>query len=212
MKIQIAILEDHTMLVEHFEQYFNALHHIELVFTARNIAQLEKNMAKYATAIDILIADIHLPDGDGIHIAHYYKSKYPHLKVIILTGNGDAVYLSKTQQHGIDGYMEKHEGTMALSDMIERVYKNEYCIHSYQHLNRNSIERYYIQLFDELKDYEKEFLQLAASNKTYLEISQIMYKSRATIESYARQLIKKFGVLNRQELILLAVQHHAIRL
>lgn len=58
---------------------------------------------------DIVLTDIGLPDGNGIELARYFRSRSPGLRIIFLTCHEDFHYLKEAMQIEADDYIVKDE-------------------------------------------------------------------------------------------------------
>ncbi len=72
---------------------------------------VEKNFAKACARLDempfdVLIADLGLPDGDGLELARYAKQIRP-LRAIALTGRDSAADEARGLEAGFDFYLTK---------------------------------------------------------------------------------------------------------
>ena len=56
---------------------------------------------------DILLLDNHLPDGKGLDYLGTIKTKYPHLKVIMITAHDSASDRQKAHNNNIDFFLSK---------------------------------------------------------------------------------------------------------
>jgi CheY-like chemotaxis protein len=75
---------------------------------------------------DLLLLDVHLPDGDGFDILWKLRRhrKYADLPVILLTARSDAEDVGKGLRLGADGYVTKPYSKNLLADVIEKVLKH----------------------------------------------------------------------------------------
>ena len=67
---------------------------------------------------DVLVADIKLPDSDGLNLAEAARRIRPSLRILILTAADDACYARKAAKLGIEGYIRK---TASLSRLVDAV-------------------------------------------------------------------------------------------
>lgn len=70
---------------------------------------------------DILILDIDLPQKNGFRVARLLRQLAPTVRIVILSGFGDARTRHLACQMGADGFVEKSEGWEALLAQIGRV-------------------------------------------------------------------------------------------
>ncbi|HEX7052421.1 MAG TPA: response regulator [Burkholderiales bacterium] len=75
---------------------------------------------------DLLLLDIHLPDGDGFDILWKLRRhrRYAELPVILLTARADAEDIGKGLRLGADGYVTKPYSKNLLAGVIEKVLKH----------------------------------------------------------------------------------------
>ena len=89
---------------------------------ANGIEALEK---VEATLPDIVITDINMDDMDGLEFAENLKQKYPHIKVIILSGYDEFDYAKRALQLKVFSYLLKpilpDELIRAVKDVIKEI-------------------------------------------------------------------------------------------
>ena len=74
----------------------------------------------YSGEIDLLVADIILPGIDGIEFMKKVKSRYPDLKVIIITGKIDRKTRREADAAGADAFLLKPMDPADFLDSVER--------------------------------------------------------------------------------------------
>lgn len=70
---------------------------------------------------DIVIMDNQLPDGLGINYIQEIKSKYPLIKIIMITGNTDITDKEVALQNGADIFLAKPFTKEQIQSAIEKV-------------------------------------------------------------------------------------------
>ncbi|NLN32348.1 MAG: response regulator transcription factor [Flavobacteriaceae bacterium] len=74
---------------------------------------------------DILLLDVHLPGKSGIQLAKEFKSKYPHIKIILLSMEVDFSYIHELEDLGVEAYISKEIETEQLLETIRSVYSGK---------------------------------------------------------------------------------------
>src|SRR5689334_2348279 len=77
---------------------------------------LEKN-----GRIDVILADLQMPDMDGIQLLRAVKSRYPHIEFIVMTGYGTVKSAVEAMQLGAAHYIQKPLDQDELNILIQRV-------------------------------------------------------------------------------------------
>jgi len=88
------------------------------VFPARSAA--EGNHLLQNLPIDILILDICLPDANGLELCKEYKSSYPKLDVIVISGYGDMDSVIQAMRLGALDFLRKPIRQKDIRSAIER--------------------------------------------------------------------------------------------
>jgi len=66
---------------------------------------------------DIVLADIRMPNMDGIELARIVKSEHPQVKVILMTAYSSPQTIAQARREGVDDYLEKP----FTKDQVERI-------------------------------------------------------------------------------------------
>lgn len=67
---------------------------------------------------DVVLMDVSMPVMDGLTATRRLKEEFPDLKILILTGYGDARLAEEATRAGADGFMEKTKPLAAVADAI----------------------------------------------------------------------------------------------
>src|ERR1700750_1651480 len=90
--IKIAIAEDHKLVINGLQKFFETSPEIEIIGTYLNGEQLLEGLQQQQP--DILLLDIQMPGKSGIELAGIVHKKYPAVKMIALT-NIEVLYQVK---------------------------------------------------------------------------------------------------------------------
>ena len=58
-------------------------------------------------APDVVIADVHMPDPDGLEVARYLQYHFPDVKTIVVSDNQDRVYERLAREEGASAFIPK---------------------------------------------------------------------------------------------------------
>ena len=148
---------------------------------------------------DLLIADISMPELNGIELTSAVKAIYPEVKILILTMHNDRETVSEIMMAEAEGYILKNTDKTELFKAIDRImsgstfYSNEVMSII---LERIIVDNKLKEQRIELTDREMEVLQLIAEEKSSEEIADILFISRRTVDSHRKNILKKTQAKN----------------
>jgi PAS domain S-box-containing protein len=86
---------------------------LEIQFTLKDaIAWLEDH------ACDVILTDLNLPDGDGLSLLSYVRSRGMHVPVVVITGLGDEETAVNALKAGADDYLVKRANYLARLPLV----------------------------------------------------------------------------------------------
>lgn len=204
--IQIAITDDHTIVIEGLKTMLKPNKEINIVQSFETLKDTYENLDK---CIDVLLLDINLPDGNGINACKELLEKYKNLKIIALTNFEDSIFIKQILKNGAMGYLLKNTSKTELTEAIKEVTNgNRYLPKKISDILLNDsigIENssYFIP---KLTLREKEILALIIKEYTTEEIASELFVSTKTVESHRSNLMQKLGVKNSAGLVRVAFE------
>jgi len=204
--IKIAITDDHTIVIEGIKTMLKLSKEIEVVQTFENLKDTFENLDE---AIQVLLLDINLPDGNGILACKELLAKHPDLKIIAITNFEDSIFIKQILKNGALGYLLKNTGKSELTEAITQVNEGKRFLPKKisDILLNDSIglqnSSYFIP---KLTLREKEILDLIIKEFTTEEIATKLFVSTKTVESHRGNLIQKLGVKNVAGLVRVAIE------
>ena len=204
--IQIAITDDHTIVIEGIKTMLKSSKEIEVVQSFENLNDTFENLNP---SVEVLLLDINLPDGNGITACKELLEKHKDLKIIALTNFEDSLIIKQILKNGAMGYLLKNTSKSELTEAIKEVYKgNRYLPKNISDLLLNESiglenSNYFIP---KLTSREKEILALIIKEYTTEEMANELFVSTKTVESHRSNLIQKLGVKNSAGLVRVAFE------
>jgi DNA-binding NarL/FixJ family response regulator len=151
---------------------------------------------------DLVIMDIWMPNLRGIEAARRIKSRYPAVKVLILSMYRE--YLHQALAAGADGYLLKEDALRELFCAIESIRNGRSYIST--RLSEGAAGGVPHQ-GEALSVREREVLKLIVEGESNKEIAEELFISVRTVESHRASIISKLKVKSVAELVKCAIQN-----
>jgi len=162
--------------------------------------------------VDLIILDISMPGIGGMEATGLVKSRYPSIKILILTMHKDKQYFYNAMAAGADGYLMKDDSDEELLVAIEKVlagknYISPFMLDDFADDVINMYRTEKKSPFQELTKREKEILQLVVKGFTSKKMAKHLNLSQRTIDHHRSNLLKKCNKKNSVDLVNYAVRH-----
>ena len=207
--VRIMIVDDHPMAREGMKEILNE----EETFNIVGEATTGKEAVEQTEAFmpDLILMDINLPDLNGMEATRLIKSKYPYVKIVMVTVSDDIVDLFESIKNGAQGYLLKHvehdswipylkaimNDDVQIDKLIAKQILQEFSNHHLIAENKR----------DRLSTREREILTLVANGLTNKEISTRLEISEYTVKNHLKNLFQKLHLNNRVQLAKYAYEH-----
>ena len=123
MRPRILVVDDEETIRKLLKSRLERENH--QVEVAANADEAEKQFQS-GVAVGVLVTDLKMPGKDGFALMSWAKERYPRLRVIVITGNGEKEVAVKALKNGAADYLEKPFDLDELSHSVKR------CLHEYQ--------------------------------------------------------------------------------
>jgi DNA-binding NarL/FixJ family response regulator len=162
--------------------------------------------------VDIIILDISMPGIGGVAAAKLVKSRYPWIKILMLTMHKNKQYFYNAMAAGADGYLMKDDSDEELLFAIDKVLSGKSYIspHMVDDFTDDVISMYRKDKkspFQELTKREKEVLQMVVQGYTSKKMAEQLQLSQRTIDHHRANLLRKFNRKNSIDLVNYAVRN-----
>lgn len=105
MTIRVLIIEDEAIAAEAHATYVGRLPAFEVAAVARSVQEAIR--AIETVPIDLILLDLHLPDGHGLHLLRQIRAAGHHLDVIAVTSARDLEVVRQAISQGVFAYILK---------------------------------------------------------------------------------------------------------
>ena len=104
--IRVALVDDHALVRDGIKALLSVIATLEVVGEAENGAAAIVMVG--VCQPDLLLVDINLKDMNGLELTRVLRSKYPLLKVLVLSMYDNYEYVSESVRSGASGYVLKN--------------------------------------------------------------------------------------------------------
>ena len=207
MPIYLAYADDHALVRQTISNFLQSSGEFKILYEDCNGRELLNQLSSTAILPDICILDHKMPVLNGLETLRILKSKYPEVKVILLSMYLDHFTLVTAYRLGANGAVSKDSDVSDLLTCIEEVkttgfYVSSYFSKSVQSAIRNSNER-----LPTLSQGELGYLDLLCEGFKNQEIADRLGVALKTVEYYRNCLLSKLNLKNTTDLMLFALRN-----
>jgi DNA-binding NarL/FixJ family response regulator len=159
---------------------------------------------------DVVVADVTMPQLNGIDAMVQLRKDNPHIKVVFLTMHQDPAYARRALEAGAAGFVVKHSAPAELVMAINAALKGQTFIAPALASAMLRQEPHGSQEPDDsarLTPRQREILQLLAEGRSAKEIAATLAISPRTVEFHKYQMMETHGLHSNAELIHFAIKH-----
>jgi DNA-binding NarL/FixJ family response regulator len=216
MKInKVIITDDHALVSSGIASLINSLPEYEVIEECRHGKELVDCLANRSTLPDIVLLDINMPVMNGFETMEILRATYPDLPVLALSINDDEDSILRMLRLGVKGYVLKDTDSEELFNAMNAILTEGFYFSKLVNasllvsLRSPGTEKSSAPF---LKERELEFLHLAATDLTYVQIAEKMFLSPKTVDHYREALFEKFEVKSRVGLVIFALKQGLLKL
>lgn len=214
--IRVVLADDHEMVRDGFRVLLELGGDIEVVGDAADGEQAYAVTCREKP--DVLLMDISMPPGQsGLLACERIAHDCPDTRILIVTMFAEPEYLYFTLRSGAAGYLLKNSSSSELLAAVRTVADGGTYLHpkvaselAHQLMPQGDGAR--DESYKKLTPRELEILQLLALGHTNKEISEKVFLSVKTIESYRSKIYAKLGFESRADLVDYAIRHKLLQL
>ncbi|SFG82107.1 response regulator transcription factor [Pedobacter insulae] len=214
--LQVLLAEDHNIVRNGIKLLLEQDAEIKIAGELENGKEVLDFIAN-ENAVDIVLADINMPEMDGITLIKELKQAHPQIDVVILSMHDNEKYIAQAFLAGAKGYLLKNVNADELLFALKHISMGAKYICSelsLMMLDKVIISNQSINISQNNIDFslrEIEILNLLGEGLTNSEMAEKLFISKRTIEGHRQSLIEKTGVKNSAALIRFAVLNGIIQ-
>ena len=198
--VRVFLLDDHEIVRQGVRSLLESQDDFEVVGEASTAADALARIP--ATAPDVAVLDVRLPDGDGVAVCRDIRARLPEVRCLMLTSFADDEALFDAIMAGASGYVLKQLKGADIVDAVRRVAAGESL------LDADATQRVLDRLrhppeedekLASLTPQERRILELITDGLTNRQIAAEMFLAEKTVKNYVSNLLAKLGMERRTQ-------------
>jgi DNA-binding NarL/FixJ family response regulator len=209
-KPRVLIADDHKIVLEGLRSLLQSEFEI--------VGEVEDGRTLVAEAErlrpDLVVADISMPNLNGIDAARQIKKINERILIVFLTMHADVTYAAGAFEAGASGFVLKHSAPQELVLAMREAMKGQTYVTPMIAGDLIGAFQSGASLKGELKaalsPRQREVLQLIAEGKSSKEVAAILRISTRTAEFHKYRIMEQLNIKTSAELVQYAVKHGII--
>ena len=200
--MRILLVEDDTMIGEVVHDALRAEHYAVDWVKDGAMAQTALATAPY----DLLLLDLNMPGAHGFSALVHLRAAHPQLPVAMVSAREEPEVMRRALDHGAMGFIPKSSDAATLATALQQVLDGERWVPDAA-LNTAPIaddERAIAARVRELTPQQFRVLQMLGTGLLNKQIGYELGVSEATIKAHMSAILRKLGVTNRTQAVLMA--------
>jgi DNA-binding NarL/FixJ family response regulator len=205
---RLLLADDHRIVVDGLRSILVSEYElVGIVADGRELIEAAKRLKP-----DVIVADIAMPQLNGLDAVAQLRKDGCQAKIVFLTMHKDATYAAKALELGASGYVLKHSASTELLTAIRmallgRSYVTREIAES---IRRSAESRSASTEAPALTPRQREVLQLFAEGRSAKEVAKVLHISTRTAENHKARIMDVLSISTTADLVQFALRHGII--
>lgn len=208
--IRVLVVDDHSVVREGIRHVLEGAEEFRLVAEAATGTEgLERAVSERP---DVVLLDLSMPGGSGLHVVRELRARLPNTRVLILSVHDDREYVLESVRVGAHGYLRKDSSPADIRHAIRAVHAGDsfFSPPAARHLTAAVQEQASTDRLGDLTSREREILLRVARGRTNREAAAELGISVRTVETHRDSLMRKLGIHTVAGLTRFAIEHRLL--
>jgi DNA-binding NarL/FixJ family response regulator len=210
--VRVLVVDDHVVFADALATILGTEAGFQVVGKGSTVQ--EAIAAARALQPDVVLLDVHMPDGSGVDAAAAIKKERPQTQVVILTSDEEESVLQAAVHAGVTGYLSKHEPASEVIQAVRSASQGEALIAPYMlaRLLRGMQKQQPAAPNTPLTPRELAVLQeLALGHDNHL-VARDLKMSPNTVRTHVQNILSKLKVHSKLEAVSRGIREGWIRI
>jgi DNA-binding NarL/FixJ family response regulator len=206
--VSILLVDDHPIMQDGVKALLASENQFQVKASAKTVGEAEFHLSR--ASFNLLITDLNLPDQSGLVLIKAARTRYPEMKIIVLSMHDEPHLIRDILKEGVHGYILKSATNDELKKAIAKVMEGKrFVSEDISGLlleDFNSKEKHQL-----LTEREREIVQLIAKEYSNKEIAEELFISERTVETHRKNIFRKTNTNSVVGLLKFAYSNHLIK-
>lgn len=197
--IKVLLVDDHVMFLDGLELLLKRTDSYEVVGKINDPLHVVDFLT--STPVDIVLADIQMPGVDGIDLLKRIMSRFPKMKVVMISMHEGDEFVQEIMALGGYGFLPKSMDSAKMVLELDKVCQDQKVFPKRQKKQVPS---------EHFSDRELEILRLLAQGKNSYEIAGELFITLNTVKTHRRNMLRKLNASNTSQLLKIGFDNNLI--
>ncbi len=208
--MKILLCDDQAVIRDGLEMLLNLEKDFQVIGVAQDGAEAVELAAQKQP--DLILMDLKMPIMNGIEATREIRTKFPIIKILVLTTYDDDEWVFDAIRAGASGYLLKDTPRQKIVEAIRGTMDGKSFVDpaiAGKLLNQVASKQTQPTsiLTDKLTERELDVLRLIAKGINNSEIAAQLHLSEGTVRNHVSAILEKLGVSDRTQAAVIAIQH-----
>lgn len=202
----MVIADDHRLMLDGVRRALEADGSFEIVGETQSGSQVVPLVGK--TKPDVVLLDVRMPGRDGLTCLDEIKSRFPEIKVVMLSASENPDLIETALRRGASAYVLKSVDPVDLPSTLRQAMSGTV----FSAIGTTEGAEAMVGRASGLTDRETAILAALARGLSNDEIAKELWVTRQTVKFHLTNIYRKLGVKNRTEATRYAYQQGLVEM
>jgi len=195
MSLRVLVIDDHALIREGLRRLISRDDSIHVVGEAASKREALAQISHHDP--DVIVVDLHLPDGSGLDVIAWARSASQKLGIVVLTMSNMPEHIRASMQSGASAHVDK---SAPISEVLQAIRESadKPLSFSARRMTESIIAK---NRAIGLTPRELEILEKLPTGDTVQEIAAQLFVTESTVKTHLSAVYKKLGATNRVQAI-----------
>lgn len=215
--IKIGIAEDQEIYRNGLVGLLNNIENFNGIIQADSGQQIIDEIKKDEP--DVVLLDFRMAGLNGVDTASRISKLYPDVKILMLSMYDAQEFVIRSIENGANGYLTKDDDPNEIITAIECVHSTGYYLNERtskilisQMVKTGTVKPVFEDDKVEFTKIELDVIRLICDEKSAVEISDALFKSKRTIDGHRASIMRKIGARNVTGVVMYAVKNNLVEI